>query len=185
MSVHAAIQLLRECMKREGIVPKKGLGEELFLFASTLMPVINVDLLIRNAEGQFLLTWRDDPYCGRGWHIPGGCVRFRESIMDRAQKTAIQEFGHCVNLDPNILHILEIVIDEHRPLEDQNERAHFTSFVIAGSMPDDFNIANQTKHPNESGYMQWFSSLPENLVPVQACYKKHWIEIENKLKGTF
>ena len=24
-----------------------------------------------------LLTWRNDDYAGKGWHIPGGIVRFQ------------------------------------------------------------------------------------------------------------
>ena len=61
----------------DGIHPEQGLGEELFLTVSSLVPIVNVDLLVYNDKGQFLLTKRDDPYCGRGWHVPGGCIRFK------------------------------------------------------------------------------------------------------------
>ena len=47
--------------------PKKGLGEEIFLFVSRITPLINVDLLIKNEKGQTLLTWRDDIYYWRHW----------------------------------------------------------------------------------------------------------------------
>ncbi len=46
---------LRQQMAEEGIDPRKGLGRELFLFASSLMPIVNVDLLVYNSKGQFLL----------------------------------------------------------------------------------------------------------------------------------
>lgn len=170
-------------MRQEGISPEKGLGDSLFLFASTLLPIVNVDILALNKKGEFLLSWRDDPHCGTGWHIPGGCIRFRESIMERAQKTAIREFGHSVVLDSEVLHVFEIFASEGRPIDDQNERAHFMTLVIAGTMPGDFKIADQPVGPGEPGYLQWFSELPENLLSVQDCYKKHWQTIQEKLKG--
>lgn len=106
MSLQQSILDLKQEMVENSILPEKGLGDDLFLFASTLMPVVNVDLLVTNRHGQILLTWRDDGHCGTGWHIPGGCIRFRESLMERAQKTARRELGHEVVLDQGVRHVL-------------------------------------------------------------------------------
>ncbi len=38
--------------------PNSGLPEEVFLFASRITPMINVDLLIRNSNNEILLSWR-------------------------------------------------------------------------------------------------------------------------------
>ena len=93
-SAKALKGLLKDCK------PEKGLGQELFLLVSSLTPIVNVDLLVYNAKGQFLLTWRNDPHCGQGWHVPGGCVRFRESCEERIKKVAQQELGiRDVNFD--------------------------------------------------------------------------------------
>ena len=43
------------------------LPEELFYFISSITPLTNVDLLIKNKDNQTLLTWRDDKYYGPGW----------------------------------------------------------------------------------------------------------------------
>ena len=71
MNLKQAIHCFQEAMKSEGISPEKGLGTEGFRFASTLMPVVNVDLIVINEKKEFLLSWRDDPHSGTGWHIPG------------------------------------------------------------------------------------------------------------------
>lgn len=55
--------------------PDKGLPEEVFLFLSQLSPLPNVDLLTRDREGRILLAWRNDPWWGSGWHVPGGVIR--------------------------------------------------------------------------------------------------------------
>ena len=63
--------------------PKQGLPEEIFLFATRITPMINVDLLIKDYNGNTLLTWRDDGYHKPGWHIPGGIIRLKEKLAKR------------------------------------------------------------------------------------------------------
>lgn len=89
----------KNAMSRNGVDPENGLGDELFCFVSTLMPVTNVDLIIINERRQILLSWRDDKDYGQGWHIPGGCIRFRETFKDRIQKTAMHELGTSVAIE--------------------------------------------------------------------------------------
>ena len=42
--------------------PTQGLPEDLFLYASQITPLVNVDLLIKDEVNGVLLTWRDDDY---------------------------------------------------------------------------------------------------------------------------
>lgn len=92
---------LRERMTSLGISPEKGLGEELFLFVSSLVPIVNVDLLVFNSKGQFLLTRRNDSHCGNGWHVPGGCVRLKETFDERIREVANLELGLSEFTYPN------------------------------------------------------------------------------------
>ena len=70
-----AIEAVERILLEMGTDPAYGLPEPLFLFATTLMPVVNVDLLVADEQRRLLLTWRDDVHYGKGWHIPGGCVQ--------------------------------------------------------------------------------------------------------------
>ncbi|MDR2604028.1 MAG: hypothetical protein LBC55_01570, partial [Desulfovibrio sp.] len=63
------------------------------MFTSSITPMLNVDLLVRDDAGRILLSWRDDALCGTGWHVPGGVVRFQETLAERVRKTALQELG--------------------------------------------------------------------------------------------
>lgn len=96
--IKQAIEHLQIIMNEEGVNPINGLPEELFIFATTLMPVSNIDLFITNQSGQILLSWRDDRYYGSGWHIPGGCIRMRETLETHIQKTALKELGMKVEV---------------------------------------------------------------------------------------
>ena len=155
------------------INPEKGLGDELFLTVSSLVPIVNVDLLVYNEKGQFILTWRDDPYCGRGWHVPGGCIRFKETCADRIRKVAQKELGiKDIKYDQGPTKLFEIINREHRDIKIQNERGHFITLVYKCYAPRDFSLDVQPFTKGEVGYMQWFNHLPDNLLSIQSCYKE-------------
>ena len=55
--------------------------------------MVNVDLLIHNPTKGVILTWRSDKFYGPGWHIPGGIIRFKESLITRLKKVALKELN--------------------------------------------------------------------------------------------
>ncbi|MCD8022702.1 MAG: NUDIX domain-containing protein, partial [Lachnospiraceae bacterium] len=110
-----AVANLYDAMQQEGINPCEGLPESLFILASGLIPLVNIDLFIVDSDHRLLLTWRDDPYHGKGWHIPGGCVRLQESLETRVQKTAVNELGVRIDFDRNPIVVREIINKQERP----------------------------------------------------------------------
>ena len=89
MNINEAIEFL------DGQIsdPTLGLPLDVFLFISRISPLVNVDLLVQDERGRTLLAWRDDPYAGSGWHVPGGILRFQETIETRIRKVAETEIG--------------------------------------------------------------------------------------------
>lgn len=123
---------ISEELYHKSINPRVGVGDEVFDAISCMTPIVNVDLLIYNEKGQALVTWRDDELCGTGWHLPGGVVRYKETIAERIQKTAIEEL-HCnVIAEENPFEINEIFMP-------QNIRGHFISFLFRCNIVDDIN----------------------------------------------
>ena len=61
--------------------PSKGLPDDVFYYISRTTPLVNVDLLIKDEKGRALLAWREDQFSGKGWHVPGGIVRDRKSVV--------------------------------------------------------------------------------------------------------
>ncbi|MGE5499279.1 MAG: NUDIX domain-containing protein [Syntrophothermus sp.] len=143
--------------------------EEVFLFVSRLTPMVNVDLLIRDEKERVLLAWRDDEFCGRGWHIPGGIVRFKEKLTSRIQKVALSEVGVEVQYNPDPVAINEIVIE-------RKNRGHFISFLYNCFLSGSFVPDNKMLCPEENGYLQWHDSCPENLLKVQDIYRKYLLK---------
>ncbi len=155
-------------LKNEIENPEKGLGEELFLFISSLTPMVNVDLLIKNDKGEILLTWREKMFHYKaGWHIPGGVLRYKETLAERVRKVAKIELNAEIVFNPNPIAINEVIIKELK------ERAHFISFLyecrLVSTLDDHLKYNGITPKP---GCWKWFSKCPENLIEVQKIYKK-------------
>jgi len=147
--------------------PTVGLPEEIFLFASRITPLVNVDLLVRDGQGRTLLAWRSDTFSGHGWHIPGGIVRFKETVEDRIQKVAQRELGTAVDFHPQPIAINQLMHPS------RHTRGHFLSLLFHCSLPPDFVLANHTCKPEEPGYLQWHDCCPANLIHVHEVYRPY------------
>lgn len=152
--------------------PKKGLPEEVFLFVTELTPMVNVDLLIKDEKGRILLAWRDDKLSGRGWHIPGGIIRYKELFESRVEQVAINEIGTIVNYNPKPIDINQIIIPN------QNTRGHFISLLYDCQLSSDYILPNKKKNESDAGFLKWYKNYPSNFLEVQKIYKKYFIKDE-------
>lgn len=147
--------------------PKKGLPEEAFLFVSRITPIINVDLLIKDKKGRTLLTWRDDDYHRPGWHIPGGVIRYKETISQRIKAVALSELGTHVRFKKEPLAVNEVIIST------RGNRGHFISILYQCTLlgPPDENLRFRGGRPRP-GQWAWHKRCPENIISVHKMYQK-------------
>lgn len=175
MGISEAIQSLKTEMKLAGINQEQGLGTELFLFSSTLAPVVNVDLLVTDRRQRILLSWRQDDYTETGWHVPGSCIRFNESLEDSIQRCAQNELGTTVFHSIEPIKVYEFLWKTYRPnITDQRERAHFITLVYSCFLPEDYSFEKYNPPDGHSGHLKWFDTMPEDILPIQICYKNDW-----------
>ncbi len=154
-------RLLQALLTIDELVPdsRAGLPEALFMLVSRLVPMINVDLLIVNENNEKLLTWRHDNFYGPGWHIPGGIIRFKESISERLRKVALKEIGCDIEIIGDPLRITEIVSQE------RDFRGHFISHLFKSRLcgePDPSRKAEPAAP--RPGDWAWFLHAPDNLI---------------------
>jgi len=146
--------------------PRDGLPEELFYFASSITPMANVDLLIRNRKKQTLLTWRDDKYYGPGWHLPGGIIRFKETFSSRILKVAESELGISVTHTKDPITIKELFS------KNRDVRGHFISFLYECWPESEPNISRKYNQGEpQIGQWSWHDKSPVNLIKPQASYE--------------
>ncbi len=146
--------------------PHHGLPEEIFLFLSRITPMVNVDLLIRDDAGRTLLTWRDDEYFGRGWHVPGGIIRYKERAADRIRACAHQELGAEVSFDAVPLLVSESI-------SERNNRGHFISLLYRCKLLAPLDERRRAhSNPPSPGQWRWHESSPPDLLEIQAHYRR-------------
>jgi len=151
--------------------PKCGLPEEIFRFASSIVPMINVDLLIKNDNGQTLLIWREDEFFPPGWHIPGGIIRYKERVSDRINAVAKTEIGTKVSHSLQPIAVNEIIMDQ---LE-WRVRGHFISLLYECKLisPPTTKHAKKNVMPKQWEW-DWHDSWPDNLYESQKIYKDYF-----------
>jgi colanic acid biosynthesis protein WcaH len=149
--------------------PRGGRGVPLpvFLMISRLVPLFTVDLLVQDAEGRTLLTWRDDAYFGAGWHVPGGAVRYKETIAQRIQACAAEELGAEVAFDPVPLAVEE-EIDPAQRTRGHNVALLYRCRLLAGPDPAR-RAAPGRPRPDE---WAWHERSPDDLLPVHRRYAR-------------
>jgi len=146
--------------------PHRGLPSDLFLFVSRITPLINVDLLIRDAGGRTLLTWRDDEIFGAGWHVPGSIIRYKETAADRIHACARDELGAEVTFEPAPLLVAEFISD-HRT------RGHFISLLYRCRLVTPAEESRRaTSEPVTRGQWRWHRSAPPDLLEVHRPYAR-------------
>jgi ADP-ribose pyrophosphatase YjhB (NUDIX family) len=165
-AVASDISVLVEQLARRIENPTQGLPLEVFQFVSSLTPMVNVDLLIKDAQGRNLLTWREDEHYGVGWQLPGGIVRFQETLTSRVKAVARLELGAEVKFDPIPVVVNEVI----RPT--RTIRGHFISFLYRCSL---------TTQPAETlrcktgqarpGEWMWHAGSPSDLLAVHEIYR--------------
>lgn len=145
----------------------RGLPEDVFLFLSRMLPLVNVDLLIRDEARRTLLTWRDDAFYGPGWHVPGGIIRFRETAADRIRKTAQVELGADVDFAPDPIAIFEAIDPERKT------RGHFISLLYRCTLlgPPAAELQYVSGVP-AAGQWSWHAVCPPDMIDVHRRYAK-------------
>lgn len=61
--------------------------------ACALMPIVCIDLLVRDTEGRVLLGLRTNQPAAGSWFLPGGRIRKGERLADAFSRLARQELG--------------------------------------------------------------------------------------------
>ena len=146
--------------------PDMGLPEHLFHFISRSTPIVNIDLLIQDSNNRSLLAWRDDAFSGSGWHIPGGIVRYKETMLERVEHVANLEIGRKVQYDIKPIAFNEVILPH-------NTRGHFISFLYLATLDSNFEPENTELTKKDQGYLQWHDTCPNNLVKVHNIYRPY------------
>lgn len=129
---------------------KTYLSDEDYNFIYSRSPRVTVDLYIVNSSGGILLTKRDiEPYKDH-WHLPGGRIKFKETVSDAIIRIAHAELG--INLPTGIYAGYIQFLDE----------------VQGGNQRHSISLVHMFKHSGDTPKDgEFFKELPVVIIPEQ------------------
>ncbi|MDO8408328.1 MAG: NUDIX domain-containing protein [bacterium] len=133
-----------------------------YAFIYNQVPRLCVDLAIKDKHGALLLTRRDIPPYKGLWHLPGGGIKFKETIAEAASRIAKKEFGVEVRL-ARAIGPCEIMNDD---LDADNPR-HSVSIVCETEI-----VSGTPQKSDETAEVQYFIELPEAMHPYHGPFIK-------------
>ena len=153
-----------------------GLPDHLFKYVSSITPLVNIDILLINQNNEFMLTWRDDGIYGPGWHVPGGIVRFKESVHRRISEVCRIELNINNYTDLQLVQVNQIM----NP--DRDFRGHFISFLFSARV----DLQSSPEQSDESGkpLRGWFTSMPTPMIRQHTRYISIVNQLLDKTKTT-
>lgn len=82
---------------RETPAPRGGvLARSDFRQAVEMLPLVSIDLLLRDSTGRYLTGLRANPPAQGAWFVPGGRIRKNESLRDALRRIVHDELGLSV-----------------------------------------------------------------------------------------
>jgi ADP-ribose pyrophosphatase YjhB (NUDIX family) len=131
---------------------KNWLSDKEYDFIYSRAPRLCVDLFIKNKNGILLTKRSIEPYKNT-WHLPGGRVKFKESIFGAVARISRAEIGVSAKIEKFIGYV-------ELPREIQNGRPrHSVSLVFLIKV----DIA-KIKSDWQATEIKFFKSLPANIT---------------------
>lgn len=161
------LQAYSRALSCRDVDPRRGLPDEVFGFALQIVPMVNVDLLVRDDSWRILWAWREDAF-GTGWHLPGGIIRFRERWQSRIAEVARIELGAEVSADEHPCRTLQLL---------DGERGHFLTLLFRCTLRGELQPPRGLIPPDaqpEPEQLCWFDAVPQSLYPAHETYR-NWI----------
>ncbi|TAN34176.1 NUDIX domain-containing protein [Patescibacteria group bacterium] len=132
------------------------LSDKDYNFIYSRAPRVCVDLVVKNQRG-VLLTWRAiEPYKNQ-WHLPGGRLRWRETISRALQRIAREETGLAVE-PVKLLGFMEFLREVQA-----GKKRHTVSMVFL-VRPKNLLPAGRGQAPR----FDFFKKLPKKTIPIHA-----------------
>lgn len=125
------------------------------------VPRLTVEVIVKTNAG-VALTLRSIEPCIGTWHLPGGTVRYGESIEQAVRRIAKKE------LNIEVQSAVQVGIIEYPALVDIKYGDPRGIAFLIGKFSGEIEI------DNEADEVKWFKSIPDNMFPNQGKFlSKH------------
>ncbi|WP_132700677.1 GDP-mannose mannosyl hydrolase [Reinekea marinisedimentorum] len=129
------------------------LSDEAFESVISSVPLVSVDLIVRNTQGEYLLGLRQNRPAQGYWFVPGGRIQKNEPIVQAFSRLTQQELGRTLTIDV----AKPLGAFDHFYTDCVFGEQTSTHYVALGyELQVDFDIMHLPRE--QHGQYQWFSA---------------------------
>ncbi len=129
------------------------ISDEQFLKVIDSTPLVSIDLILANSQGEILLGKRNNRPAQGYWFVPGGRIRKNERLADAIKRISLAESGSELTLsDGQLLGAFDHIYDDNFSGID-GINTHYVVLAYNIKLKDDFEIAPDEQHSE----MKWWS----------------------------
>ncbi len=90
------------------------IDDNTFLMVIDSTPLVSIDLIIENTQGNYLLGKRVNRPAQGFWFVPGGRIKKNETLADAIQRISMAELGQNITLsDAQLLGAYDHIYDDN------------------------------------------------------------------------
>lgn len=129
------------------------IDQKSFLQIIDTTPLVSIDLILVNEEGNTLLGKRTNRPAQDYWFVPGGRIRKNEKLADAIVRISETELNATINLeDTQLLGAYDHIYDDNFAGVD-SINTHYVALGFKVIIKDGFTLTADTQHSD----MQWWS----------------------------
>lgn len=122
-------------------------------------PLIAIDFIVENKDGEILLGWRKNNPAKGFWFVPGGRIRKNERFTDAFKRIAVTETGLDLLIsDTSFLGIYEHIYPEQNFSDDPSFGTHYIVMAYRYKLNSDLPSLPEDQHTD-----YWWASLDDVL----------------------
>ncbi len=133
--------------------------KELYKQILAVIPIVCIDIVIRNVKGQYLLVKRKNEPLKGDWWVVGGRVLQGETLSNACIRKILEEIGLTIT-ELNFLGVYEDLFDKNA--FEVPGPYHTISIVFEAHIKKDQIIQLDSQHSDWG----WFDNLPDRFVYV-------------------
>jgi colanic acid biosynthesis protein WcaH len=143
------------------------LTDETFRTVVASTPLVSIDLVVQNAEGEILLGQRLNRPAQGFWFVPGGRIQKNESLDDAFRRLTLGELGQAFERrQARLLDVYEhFYADSVFGAGDANPDTHYVVLGYQLVLPADVTLSPPA---NQHDRYRWWS-----MAEMQACAEVH------------
>ena len=125
--------------------------DEQFLHIVDATPLVSIDLIIRNEQGEVLLGWRVNRPAQNSWFVPGGRIRKNERVKEALQRISKRELGVAIT-DAKLMGVFDHIYEDNF-LAAPKVNTHYVVLGFSAELPSQTAFTAVDQH----GELKWWS----------------------------